>query len=710
MQKTIAIVTIQLRPYSTITSDGYLQIDAPSGFLLQTMCTATIHVHVTEMPSLTHGSPEELSDRITWAEFSFRGEDKFLCLGEENPSNKAKIQLIGDRRMKAGVLYVITLQVENPLSVNQANDWRFQSYATQTLSSSLDTSFVRGFPINYLAQVFRYDPPETQNGGFTLPLRFQVAFYKAVGNGETVALKAPIGYVLNEPGKEKCRNYLMENQRLPRTKPTCGRNIVTWRLDEDTLPAGEVLSFVIMTENPLRTPLDNRFLLLHQDSAGDVYASRVIPGYAITPQLKQLSIDFTPPRMEAMGSSATIRFEFTSETPATALKIVGYVYSSDELLQLSRGEVVEPATFDWTNAQLGTPAEIEAAEGQTVSSLSTITFKNEKYIVLARNMPVNAVTSIVLSSVLNPGVPGPSSFDLITYNGPIDGPSSDERLGAKGPRILGYLNVLSSSSVVPSFFGYASAMATFYMKSSLRLEAGEILRVVHPPGYVLVPNSFRARKSIRAESHGLSPTSSNEYQIVLGADLDANTECTFSIMVDLPKEQEMIENWYIFSEKVNEDGTRTPTNTNDGLFAGFALVGSIEFDVNPGKRSPGASTELKLTFSVLAAQVATEKIELKLTGPLGFRFRPNCLWTADARFSKCIGYNTEATLVATSRTMVGKDLTVSLYVFNPAITPRPNTWRLSLFKDDRTKHNNYSEMDGYEVVPITVDYRVSNME
>ena len=260
---TRSVVTIKLRStndLNRVSTLGKLFVRAPSGFILNNQFCLDVQVSDREQPDMDHPelTPSDLTEMAKWSTWA-HGRDSanpsFLCQSEVNPSNIGSIRPSVNNYFKGGILYVFTILVDNPLTVEQASYWTFISRAdTADISSVLDSSSVIGFPVNYLARSFILEDPPTRNGLSKLTLTFRFSFNDRVEPVNIISIKAPIGFSLNEPGSSECRGYNIRDGKLKRTPPVCLANIITWTLMEDFIPAHDEIVFSLDTTNPPVTP------------------------------------------------------------------------------------------------------------------------------------------------------------------------------------------------------------------------------------------------------------------------------------------------------------------------------------------------------------------------------------------------------------------------------------------------------------------------
>merc|ERR1719353_994247 len=305
-------VDIYFRPYTLIPPGGRLQLRAPSGFRIDTHCVARLE------PVVDPGSPPVDIPEV-------------LCQGDINPSNNGQVLLLDQvvaeneedqqeamaqaqkNRLISGQLYRLTIEVANPQSVSGARDWMISSYETLELQALADRSYIPGYAVSYRVKVFSYDAPGTVSGTLRVALVFHFAFPQNVVAGDRIVLDAPFGFILNEDGRNDCMAYRTLQGYLQRTIPTCGANRMKWALEDELLPEDNVVSVTFETINPPRTPTMNFFAVKHLKPEDTVYASRLIPGYVILPQLENVRIYLT------------VVLKFIPESSGTHIGVAGEV-------------------------------------------------------------------------------------------------------------------------------------------------------------------------------------------------------------------------------------------------------------------------------------------------------------------------------------------------------------------------------------------------
>merc|ERR550514_917130 len=441
-------VDIYFRPWTEIRPGGRLAVQAPSGFRTETDCRATLEA-VVDPGNVTIDVPD------------------VICSGDINPSNNGQVLLPAatgltaaaqaeaeKNKLMSGQLYKLMIEVANPQSVSAARDWMVESYKTLELGSLADRSYIPGYSVSYRVMLFGpstdgvYDPPATVSGTMEVLLTFEFAFPQAVVSEDRIVLDAPFGFVLNKDGRNDCMEYRHMIVFLKRTIPTCGANRMSWHLKDELLPENSPVTVQFKTINPPRTPVTNFFAIKHLKPDDSIYASRLIQGYVILPQLRNVQIylaDSMPKPgqiarvpmkvQEAIRSDSTVVVKFRAESDATHVSIVGMVDGATR-----RGY------FDFTEVQ--TPTKIEIVEKTKTKFIGAMVVRAVPAN-LDQRRQVELETQVTMYHVTNPQVDGPTYWDITTY---VDGTDMenrmDQRLQVVGFPVMGRLEVNRGSSQV----------------------------------------------------------------------------------------------------------------------------------------------------------------------------------------------------------------------------------------------------------------------
>jgi hypothetical protein len=697
-------VDIYFRPYTDIEPGGRLMVQAPSGFRIEHECFASLEAVV---------DPGETPI----------DKPNVICEGDINPSNNGYVMLpaakavagridpaelaanAGNKLMN-GQLYKLTIDVANPQSVSAARDWVVMSYKTVELSDLADKSYIQGYSVSYRVVSFSFNnPPATISGTMRVSLVFTFAFPQRVVADDRIVIDAPFGFVQNEDGRNDCMQYRHRTGFLKRTQPTCGANRMTWLLTDEMLPQDSPVTVTFETINPARTPAMNFFAIKHLKPNDSVYASRLISGYVILPQLKDVNVYLAPPPppsppppalklpspSEAVGSISTVVIKFVPESSATHVGVVGRV---DDINY-----------FDMTDVHVP-------------SSITTVSQDAQRW--AGKMVCVEYVlTQVTLYHVTNPMVAGMSIWDITTFVGGTDFSNRmDQKLGVEGFPVLGRLTVKISSTVRPNFYGGRRATANFNFFSSVPLVAGDTLYITRPLSFELYDKTLVVKRflTVLPGGHGLDPLdpTGRRYMIVLDGPTAPDTEVGISIEVALPPapvdveegDIENLPNWLFYC--YDKDGN--PKASNDYLFPGFLLVGQIPFFVEPQMKTPGALGYMKVSFTLPQSVVGIEKVEIVLTAPTGFQFSASCLGGLSLAFTKCSGSSNLATLESVTNRVNAGDHEVVLLGSNAPETPAFNMWKLAAYLDDSktSQYINFSQWPGFNLIAMAVSVKGNN--
>jgi hypothetical protein len=709
-------VDIFFRPFTEIRPGGRLAVQAPSGFRIETDCKARLEA-VVDPGNVTIDVPD------------------VVCSGDINPSNNGQVLLPAPTGLTAaaqaeaeknkligGQLYKLMIEVANPQSVSAARDWQLMSYLTMELTDLADKSYIPGYSVSYRVMIFGpstdgvYNPPATVSGTMEVLLTFEFAFPQAVVSQDRIVLDAPFGFVLNKDGRNDCMDYRHMIGFLKRTIPTCGANRMTWHLQDELLPENSPVTLQFKTINPARTPTTNFFAIKHLKPDDSIYASRLIQGYMILPQLRNVEIYLAesmpkanqigrvPMKVqEAIQSDSTVVVKFRAESDANRVSIVGRAMGA-----------TRTALFDFSEVE--TPSKIEIVEKTEELFVGAMVIKAVPANLDDRRQ-VELQTQVTMYHVTNPEVDGPTYWDITTY---MDGTEMENRLDQRKQveafPVLGRLTLKQTSAVRPNFYGTRRSVANFNFESSVELVAGDVLVLKRPGNFQFYNNTLIVKRFITVEKHGILPedTDGEEYVIHLGGPTPPDTEVGISIDVVLPDEPQNIldENSRNRPEWLLEcyDADGVPKATNDYLFPGFLLVGQIPFYVEPGMKTPGALNYMQLQFSLPQTIEAEQEVKIILSAPSGFQFQASCLAELNLAFLKCSGSANVATLTSATRTVNAQSHKLVLLGNNAPETPSYNVWKLAAFKDESTQFINYSEWGGFSLTAMSVTVKGNNQK
>jgi hypothetical protein len=722
-------VDIFFRPFTNIEPGGRLAVQAPSGFRIETECRATLE------PVVDPGNATiETPDIVCQGDINPSNNGQVLLPGAENGASNAAKAAVLKNTLISGQLYKLTIEVANPQSVSAARDWQVMSYKTLELTDLADKSFITGYSVSYRVMLFGpstdgvYNAPATVSGTMEVLLTFEFAFPQSVVSEDRIVLDAPFGFVLNKDGRNDCMEYRHMIGFLKRTIPTCGANRMTWHLKDELLPENNPVTVQFKTINPSRTPATNFFAIKHLKPDDSIYASRLIQGYVILPQLRNVEIYLADsmPKIgqiarvpmkvqEAILSDSTVVVKFRAESDATHVRIVGMVEGAKKISYFDFSEVTVPTKIDI----------VEKTKEHFVGLMQIRAVPAN----LNERRQVELETQVTMYHVRNPDVDGQTYWDITTYMGSFDYEyRMDQRLQVVGFPILGRLTLKPTSAVRPNFYGTRRSVANFNFESSVQLVAGDVLYLKRPGNFEYYNQTLVVKRFITVVYHGImnvkedpdaEPGTKPEdeglvYIIKLGGPTPPDTEVGISIDVVLPEEPRDIldENTKNRPEWLIEchDGDGVPKATNDYLFPGFLLVGQIPFYVEPGMKTPGALNYMQLQFNLPQTIEAEQEVKIILTAPSGFQFQASCLAELNLAFLKCSGAANVATLTSATRTVNAQNHKLVLLGNNAPETPSYNIWKLAAFKDESTQFINYSEWSGFSLTAMLVAVKGNNQK
>jgi len=660
-----------------------------------------------------------------------------MCCSERLPRGN-------DKYLKAGLLYEFVFEVTNPLTTTKFMDpWKFTSYGDDSPNYDIDTATIPGFPINDAVNTFAYMAPNSVNALARQLMEFNMSFPMDIVIGDKIEIEAPITFYFSEQGDSRCPEYQFLDGSMRKTTPVCGANTMMWLLQEEMVPAGTPIVFLVKVKNPPRTPTKNLFQVRQVSANGRRKSSRMIEGYDIIPELEKVEVKAVAPtapegfcrplidiitrnNCEATLSAGAINISFMPNKPA-------------DLVQL-RGRIGEHH-FDFTDAILD-----KTRLGLTIHS------KSEHHITANLAVRPGAIATLIIEGVRNPPIPGQAMMTITTYKGSVIDLTTrvDEKLDFPSFPVLDYMNLVSYR-VNPIYYAARDATVQFELEPHMDILEHDVLRITIPPGFMKPPDntwvgyrlkegSFQPFRDLRVSEHGLDTDrkwSSNyerpeDYFVVLSRDVTKGTRILFALTVDLPEVRLSSPFWYFRTYRVlpqrdtdgeilddspvpypwiGNDGNRRDMmaiGTNDGAFKGFLLVGQVPFRVTPELKTPGAQIRLSINFRLNAPVQAVDEVRMEVTAPSGFNFKDSCFALGSPIFRKCTGYRNTASLVSTVSSISGTNITIHLVVTNPGATPTRNTWTLAVYRDAAKQYVNWSPAAGFEILPMTVVFRGNN--
>jgi hypothetical protein len=503
-------ITFVLTPQNTVPLGGYLHVVAPGGFRIAESCQLEVS---TQLPPL---STEE-------NKFFFLGD--FACVGvtvnvdkDRIPTNQAKVRFVR-KTLLGGVAYVIRLQVQNPDVVRASmGRWQLSTHWSQSGDTYelLDAGELPGFPINDQVGIFKMESVPPPNGLDEVRWELIVQLREAAFITDIVAFTAPLGYDLRRASataSSACAGGLVMGPLALNssacTSPcfyeaVCKGNSMVWRLkrcpsftgplpfqEGMCLPPEVTLRLALDTRNPANTPVDNRFLLRHADEWDEVVSSGALPAYDIIPLLTGVTAELVPGGplymlYRAVGSETTARISFVPAATAQTVRFRAHINSNS-------------FKFSDTDA-------FDGISGQRL----VVNERSPDYLTVTTVAPMEPGrrVSVRLTSLGNPSEPGISNWDLTTFEGfhPILGKLAlvNEKLHAPGFEVLGFITVLTSSSVKPSFYGSIAATANIALRCSRAMQVGDTLLLTAPRHYAFASELVATNAGLHAETVRIS--------------------------------------------------------------------------------------------------------------------------------------------------------------------------------------------------------------
>jgi len=747
---------------------------APTGFVIATNCKVELHLHERdEKPDSEVASMKKAEKAVydQWSKFGSRidGTEALLCEGETKASYKATVTLQRDTMIMAKMLYVMKILVINPQTMTREVPlWHFESFEDDKPDSILDAAYTPGFTINYAVPQFSYGPPASQNARDHVNLQFTMSFPQTVLFRDTIDIIAPVGFFFSLLGKSECIYYKHILGQLTRTQPSCMANMVTWRLTDEQVAPYQDIVFTIRVINPEATPSPNLFRIRQQSESGVQKSSKVIPGYKIIPDLRDVKITNVAPlhpcRAETSmitgqpctttDSFATIGVEFTPVRSASYVRVQAHV---------------EGQQFSFRKSSILYDSGM----------IAEVIERTDKHLLVKTSMLNDLTVSFGIDQVQAPPIAGVSSWSITTYVDPPEGQKAgskadrvDEKLdhryngdtlgyGHLGTRlgnreqdknddvtmppafeVMRYTDILPTTLLDPAYLRGRGADLEFQVKMGRTVDIGDIITLTRPSNFTILedPKIRSIQPGVKFGEAGLdvfrrwsaSWENPEVFFFVMESVVPEGELFIFNVKVNLPDIPQMDRHWFIKSFKLlpvlDEDGkivdnSKAPypwlnrdlkeTSTNDGAFRGFFLIGQIPFALEPERQTPGARIILTLKFGLESQVIAQNRdgITLVLNAPSGFRFEVACRKGLSSQFRQCIGLNNQARLIASTKRLIGSNIEVGIAAFNPTETPEFNNWSLELYNDvpvSSKRFSNRSEREGYEITTMPVVYRGNN--
>ena len=612
-------VTVTLTPFNSIPPGGYLSFIAPVGFVISQNCTAANSQNV-----------------------------KFNCNGNPTVPNLFSLTL-STTPMVFNTSYAISIEIRNPKIPMHAGVWNVSSFNNK--GGLMDSAACMGYSVVGRVEQFTLVSLSSVAGHDWVSLRIAFRLSSSVHDfGHSLAMRLPLGYMLNLPGSSICSGYALAPASASFSRkphPRCVGASIEWASDFGF--ASSVLYTVSLTSrNPPSTPLGNIYSIVHSGPGSiGIVEMGTFAGPELIPKFVSISIDLDG----AMGSGAISRI-------------------------LIR---VTPFSF---------------ADSVVVKSA------NDSYSIPIQLEPF-LETEIIIPNIVNPQIPGQSYWTVSSY---ANGVLADQVSSVPGPIVVGNIQVSpTSSSVSPRKYGSFSTILTFSLSCSVDIPANSTLHITPPPGYVLIPGSFESVSAVAARTSG-QVLEGGEYVVQVGNRLiQAWSLLGFSVIGNLPKSVQNRKNWRFDIFLI--ESTSVLIATNDGLFNGFDLISEIPFSVFPSSPTPAAQVSVRIAYNVPTHVTASSFISLRVTAPIGYSFPSSTTCLSSGAAASCIGTSNVATIDLEGNFLHAGPGQITLLVTNPSSTPLINVWQLAVYVDhDPSSFTNLNEAKGFAIRSMTARY------
>jgi hypothetical protein len=731
----INIVSFLFNPFNAIPVGGFLAIAAPTGFIIDTACTAAIYLS----SSFTKKIPTE-------------------CTGTTFSSNVASIKLVGPvDYIYGGLQYSLILTVKNPPLAQPASGWNITTYTTDSTEGLLDTTEIAGFAITSVINNFEIVSASSQAGLEPVVYQLRFALPTAALPYDEIEIKFPEGFVLNGFGQRSCRGYSLmsvNGQQPPLTLvkifPVCGGNSFSFLIPGDAIiQASMAVLFSINTVNPVKANVNmNRFVLRHSRTTVSamtdttVLGSKSIPGLVIYPKMVNPKILFaTIPPLAGSNTKSAISISFIAITGATRITVSGsHAIFTDKFFDFSSSDFSVIRSIPQLDNTTGAVTSFTRGNATVVShSIGSVVVDTE--------FSSGSLVNVTLNNVVNCPLPGPSKWTLTTtINNGTD--KKDEVRDINGVTIIGKLVVLPTSSISPNTYGGKNIRLTLIFTSNIDLTEQSLVVVTAPSGYKIIDQSFQDIVGLYSSVNGLvganmvtdstasgsvsnittdslsslgvsAATENRIYYLQINTLIRSNLEVSFSLTVDAPSAFQQHRSWYLDVYKPPADrsswftvGSRMATN--DGIFGGFNLVGILPFILYPENLTPGSLIRISIEFRIPLDVVGVNTVSVTVTAPIGFSFSASCFTTAIGDFANqisrnyfisCVGSSNVAVLVSNSNKLLSGPSYITLLVQNPQSVPEVNVWTMSVSTDvNPSEYTNYQEKLGFGIQSMTAGF------
>jgi hypothetical protein len=642
---------------------GQLHITIPPGFSI-----------VPRPPSIYTGlvgCPAIITEVI--AESVFIEED-FTCV--QNNSRSILIEFTTERTLVEGILYAISLRVQNPSHIVEPMYYHMQSYEKDM--TAMDEVYIPSLPTVPPLTHWRVANNANQfKGNVKLKVHFTLRLPDPLVAGDDVEMIAPLGFAIRSAGTEDtCRGFeymedlikdpndpdctemgtgdnfctmlpdynktafpydLVEKTRYGYPECTCdyliqldGEGVLQCRMKmmirkkrSDLTnrkmfhPKGRQIGWIIETKNPKKQAdeIDWSWIITHKYE-GDEYEGTVQRSAGAQDCWTSQS-QLAQPVIQLLGP--------TFRQASVASILVGFVPVRDanSLLVIAKA----PSGFDFTRATVERPLE-----------LPDEVFESRKFVVNNCGITRKVLWNVTIGNIRLGRLGGQTSMTLQTWADGRMRDLIDEVVDfRKGFRLPGEIiteSRLLNSKYTESFHDYP--LAAMY---PAQIEVMSRARLV-----IVFTQEVKAQERLFIECFGEEPYAILDMMVKVTQD-DRMVELErrrlgnslMQAILDpskprkevalVPQEPAELDFWVIptggqnlwkFSTFDNKD---LPTNTNDGIETGFSPVQQIAIRIETEKSPPKATIPTRLYFDTVPVG---DIRQIEIVAPIGFRFPILC--------------------------------------------------------------------------------------
>merc|ERR1719331_3491313 len=642
---------------------GQLHINIPEGFSI-----------VPRPPSIytgVVGCPAIITEVI--AESVFIEED-FTCV--LNNSRQILIEFTTERTLVQGILYSVSIRVQNPTYIVGPMYFHMQSYEKDM--TAMDEVYIPSLPT--VPPVMRWSVVNSGNqfkGNVKLKVHFTLRLPEALTAGDDIEMIAPLGFAIRSAGTEDtCRGFEYMEDLIPDpTDPDCtemgtGDNFCTMlpdynktafpydlvdktrygypectcdyliQLDGEGVlacrmklmirkkrsdltnrvifhPAKQQIGWIIETKNPKKQAdeIDWNWIIMHK--AIDDYDGSVVQKAAGTVDCWTSQSQLAAPVINLLGP--------TYRQASTASILFGFVPVQDasSLMVVAKA----PSGFDFTRATVERPLE-----------LPDEVFEARKFVVNNCGITRKILWNVTVGNIRLGRLGGQTSMTIQTWADGRMRDLIDEVVSfKKGFRLPGEIlteSPLLNSKYTESFHDYP--LAAMY---PAQIEVMSRARLV-----IMFTQEVKAQERLFIECFGEAPYAILDMMVKV-TQLDQIVELERRRLENskmqailepskgrkdialVPAEPVELDFWVIPTGGQNlwkfspYDNKPLPTNTNDGIEQGFDPVEQVEIRIEIDKSPPRAAIATRLYFDSMPIG---DIRQIEIVAPIGFRFPVLC--------------------------------------------------------------------------------------